>query len=318
MSWLVGAASPPAADGRDIVDPAEAWESPVPRSTVVRSASESRTGRLVAPTSDSDLPAGVLRALRFACGSLPLDRVLMMAASSRPIDHSSRRWVTARRQILGFGERAAGLWVEGRGRDPAIVVRIDRIGAIEDLMVLSFRRLSIRAADVRLSLRYAPEFRPLLVPPLSWLRRKITGDARGEVPWLGARTAGTGLIPEAWQSIADLVSHDAGPQGAAMVFGLAPSRGDHRDDRGALVAISAAELIVLAQSDPADAGPGSAPQLVLLPRRTLQAVRDEGDRLVLRSAGVERTLRLGPSLTAAAADMIQCAGPAVPAVTASR
>ena len=103
-----------------------------------------------------------------------------------------------------------------------------------------------------------------------------------------------------------------------MVFGLAPSRGDHRDDRGALVAISAAELIVLAQSDPADAGPGSAPQLVLLPRRTLQAVRDEGDRLVLRSAGVERTLRLGPSLTAAAADMIQCAGPAVPAVTASR
>lgn len=318
MSWLLGTASPPAADGRDIVDPAEPWESPVPRSTVVRSASDSRTGRLVSPTSDTDLPAGVLRALRFACGSLPLDRVLMMATSSRPIDHSSRRWVTARRQILGFGERAAGLWVEGRGRDPAVVVRMDRIGAIEDLAVLSFRRLSIRAADARLSLRYAPESRSLLVPPLSWLRRKIDGDVRGEVPWLGARTAGTGMIPEAWQSIADLVSHEAGPQGAAMVFGLVPSRGDHRVDRGALVAITAAELIVLAQSDPADIGAGSSPQLVLLPRRALQAVRDEGDRLALRSAGVERILRLGPVLTAAAADMIQCAGPAVPAVVASR
>jgi len=185
-------------------------------------------------------------------------------------------------------------------------------------MVLSFRRLSIRTADARLSLRYAPESRSLLVPPLSWLRRKIAGDARGEVPWLGARTAGTDLIPEAWQSIADLVSHEAGPQGAAMLFGVVPSRGDHRADRGALVALTAAELIVLAQSDPADAGAGSAPQLVLLPRRTLQAVRDEGDRLALRSAGVERILRLGPALTAAAADMIQCAGPAVPAVVASR
>ena len=313
MSWLLGAASPPAADGRDVVDPAEAWESPVPRSTLVITTSDSPAGRLVGPACDTDVPPGVLRALRFACGSLPLERVLMMATSSRPIDHSSRRWVAARRQVLGFGERAAGLWVEGRGRDPAVVVRLERIGAVEDLTVLSFRRLSIRGADARLSLRYAPESRPLLGPPLAWLRRKIAGDARGEVPWVGVRVAGTGPIPDAWQSIADAVSHEAGVAGAAMVFGVVPSREDRRADRGAIVAITATELVVLAQPDPAAAGAWSSPQLILMPRRTLQGVRDEGGRLALRSAGVDRILRLGPSLTAAAADMIQCAGPAVSA-----
>jgi hypothetical protein len=312
VSWLVSGAAAPDAErgGREIIDPAEAWEAPVPRSAVSRFEPGAYVARLVAPTADTDVPPGVLRSLRFACGSLPLERTLVLPPSTRPIDRGCRRYVAGRRQVLGFGERGTGLWVEGRGRDPVAVVPLDRIGAIEDLTVLCYRRLSVRAADVRLSVRYAPGARALLGTPLAWLRRRLEGDARGEVPWLGVRPVGTEDVPEAWRAIADVVADEGGQNGAAMVFGLTPSRTDDGTGRGVLIAVTTTELIVLAQADGAAEAASAWPQLLVLPRRTLQQARQDGDRLVLRSAGVDRILRLGPWLTAAAVELIDCAGPA--------
>ncbi|HXQ95317.1 MAG TPA: hypothetical protein VN800_00195 [Candidatus Acidoferrales bacterium] len=312
MSRLLRGASTPDADrgGREIVDPAEAWESPVPGSTVSRVPPSARMAGFLAPTSDADLPAGVLRTLRFVCGSLPVDRCLVLPASTRPIDRSCRRYVTGDRQVLGFGERATGLWVDGRGRDPVAVVQVDRIGAIEDLAVLSYRRLSVRAADVRLSVRYAAHSRPLLAAPLAWLRRRIEGEARGEVPWLGLRTVGTGAVPEEWRAVADDVARVGGEPGVAMLFGLVPERLGEGRARGVLVAVTSAELVVLAESDGTTIRTGAWPQALVVPRRTLQQAREGGDRLLLRSAGVDRVLRLGPQLAAAAVELIDCAGPA--------
>ncbi len=316
MSWLLSGPSAPDADrgGREIVDPAETWESPVPRTTVSRGRPYARIAGFLAPTCDADLPAGVLRTLRFACGSLPLDRSLVLPASTRPIDRSCRRYVTGRRQVLGFGERATGLWVEGRGRDPVAEVPVERIGAIEDVAVLCYRRLSVRTADVRLSVRYAADSRALLATPLAWLRRRIEGDARGEVPWLGVRTVGTRTVPGEWHTVAEEVSLEGGERGVAMLFGLVPARLGNSRGRGALLAITAAELIVLAESEGVTAPTGAWPQTLVVPRRTLQQARQDGDRLLLRSAGVDRILRLGPQLTAAAVELIESAGPARQAI----
>ena len=127
---------------------------------------------------------------------------------------------------------------------------------------------------------------------------------------LGLRTVGTGAVPEEWRAVADDVAQVGGDAGVAMLFGLVPAHlGDGRG-RGVLVAMSSAELIVLAESDGAVAPTGGGPQALVVPRRTLQQAREGGDRLLLRSAGVDRVLRLGPRLAAAAAELIDCAGPA--------
>ncbi len=311
MSWLLGTGAPDADAGRrEVVDAAESWETPVALSAEQRLDPLARIGRFVPPTSDADLPPGVQRTLRFTCGSLPLDRTLLIPRSSRPIDRSCRRHVTTRLQVLGFGERGSGLWVEGRGRDPVAIVPIDRIAVIEDVSVLCYRRLSIRAADARLSVRYAPDAHPHLAGPIAWLRRRISGDVRGAVPWQGLHAIGETTIPDAWRAIAGLVTAEAGKSGASLLFGRVPSC-DGGSPRGALVALTATELIVLAEPNGASAAV-LTPQALVMPRRLLQSASAEDDRLVTRSGGVERGVRLGSRLTAAAAELIDCAGPAVP------
>ena len=105
---------PPGRDARrsaasaahEIVDPAEPWETPLPRAAAARLDPQAEAARPTRPSSEADLPPGVLRVLRFTCGSLPLERTLLFPPAVRPIDRSCRRFVTTPRQVLGLGERA--------------------------------------------------------------------------------------------------------------------------------------------------------------------------------------------------------------------
>ena len=294
--------------GREIVDPAEAWEVTVPSSAVSRIDPAGEGARLSRPASEVELPAGVLRILRFTCGSLPLERTLLLAPSARPIDRTCRRYVATPVQVLGFGERAAGLWVDWRKRDPAVVIPVDRIGSLEEVRVLRYRRLSVRAADARLSIRYRAEGRDLLDPPLRWLRRKTGRGARGEVPPAGLRTVGGIEVPAQWQALANDVVTDAGEGGAAMVFGAVPPTSDAQPARSVLVAITASELVVMADAEGGACGPAASPELLAVPRHALREVTADDDRLVIRSAGVDRALRIGARLATAAAELVACAG----------
>ncbi len=308
VSWLLGSSASDMDGGRrEIVDAAESWEQPVARASVSRHDPTAAIGRFVHPTSDADLPPGVQRTLRFTCGSLPLDRTLTVPPSARPIDRSCLRYVASRVQVLGFGERGTGLWVEGRGKDPVAIVHTDRIAVVEDVSVLCYRRLSVRAADARLSVRYVPDAHGSLSGPILWLRHRIRGDVRGDLPWQGLRPVGSARVPDAWHGVADAVVDEAGKAGAAMLFGLAPATADGFP-RGALVALTASELIVLAEPDDPPAG-AAWPQLLVMPRRLLQSARPDDDRLVLRAGGVDRSIRLGKCFSEAAAELVECAGP---------
>ncbi len=308
VSWLLGSGGTDVDGGRrEIVDAAEGWEQPVARAAVSRQDPTAHIGRFVLPASDADLPPGVQRTLRFTCGSLPLDRTLMIPSSARPIDRSCLRYVASRVQVLGFGERGTGLWVEARGKDPVAIVPTDRIAVIEDVSVLCYRRLSIRAADARLSVRYVPDAHASLGGPIAWLRHRIRGDARGDLPWQGLRPVGSARVPETWRGVAEAVADESGRSGAAMLFGLAPSAGDGFP-RGALVALTPGELIVLAEPDDPPVA-AAWPQLLVMPRRLLQSAHPDDDRLVLRAGGVDRSIRLGNRFSAAAAELIECAGP---------
>lgn len=316
---------PPGRDARrsaasaahEIVDPAEPWETPLPRAAAARLDPQAEAARPTRPSSEADLPPGVLRVLRFTCGSLPLERTLLFPPAVRPIDRSCRRFVTTPRQVLGLGERAAGLWVEWHMRDPAVVVPLERIGAIEDIRLLRYRRFSVRAADARLSVRYASGSRSAVGPPVAWLRRRIAGELRGEVPSPGLRSVGTGAVPAVWRAAAEAIMRQAGEGGAVALYGVAPPTGPDERPRGALVALTAEELIVLAES--ADACPTpDMPDLLAVPRRTLQLVRPMDDRLLVRSSGVERALRTGAELASAAAELVAEAGGVGPAARARR
>ena len=295
--------------GREIVDPAEPWEVPIPSSAVSRIDPSGEGARLSRPASDADLPAGVLRLLRFTCGSLPLERTLLLAPSARPIDRTCRRFVAMPVQVLGFGERAAGLWADWRKRDPAVVIPVDRIGSVEEVHVLRYWRFSIRAADARLAIRYRSDGRDLLDLPLWWLRRKVGGGTRGEVPPAGLRAVGDAEVPDRWRATAGEVAAEAGEDGAAMVFGTVRSASGVHPERGVLVVITASELVVMADPEAAACGPAASPELLAVPRHTLRGVAADGDRLVIRSAGVDRALWIGAGFAAAASELVACAGP---------
>ena len=294
--------------GREIVDPAEPWEVPIPSSAVSRIDLAGEGARMSRPGSEADLPPGVLRIMRFTCGSLPLERTLVLAPSARPIDRTCRRYVATPVQVLGFGERATGLWVDWRKRDPAVVIPVDRIGSVEDVGILRYRRLSVRAADARLSIRYRAEGRDLLDPPLWWLRRKIGRGVHGEVPVGGMRAVGNAEVPASWQAVAGDVVADAGEGGAAMVFGVVSPAGEAPAVRGVLVAITSSELLVMADPEGGTCDPAARPVLLAVPRHALQEVTADGERLMIRSAGVDRVLCIGAELSAAAAELVSCAG----------
>ncbi len=300
----------------EIVDPAEDWETPVPSSVAGRLDPEGRGPRLVQATSEADLPPGVLRLLRYACGPLPLERTFLLAASARPVDRSCRRFVSTPVQVLGFGERATGLWVDRGRRDPAAIVPVARIGAIEDLAVLRCRRLSVRAADVRLSVRYSSETGSLLLGALRWLRRRAAGDAQGPVPPVGQCAVGADRIPGPWQQLIETLARDAPPGGIATLFGRAPDVVGDGVARGALVGLTSTELLVLVGPDATEAAEVAGPDVLAMvdrlavPRHALQTVTAAGERLVIRAAGVERQVAIGATLARAAAELLETAGPA--------
>ena len=296
--------------GREIVDPAEPWEVPIPSSAVSRIDPSGEGARMSRPTSDDELPPGVLRILRFTCGSLPLERTLLLAPSARPIDRTCRRYVATPVQVLAFGERATGLWVDWRRRDPAVVIPVERIGSVEDIRILRYRRLSVRAADARLSIRYRAEGRELLDPPLWWLRKKIGRGVRGEVPAAGLRVVGDVEVPTWWQAAARGVVADAGEEGAAMVFGAVAAARSAHPARAVLIAVTSSELLVMADPEGGACDPAASPAMLAVPRHALQEVTADGDRLVIRSAGVDRVLSIGAGLATAAAELASCAGPA--------
>ena len=309
---------------REVVDPAEDWEIPVPSSVAARLDPEGRGPRLSRAASEADLPPGVLRLLRYACGPLPLERTFLLAPSARPVDRSCRRFVSTPVQVLGFGERATGLWVDRGRREPAAIVPVARIGAIEELAVLRCRRLSVRAADVRLSVRYSTETGGVLAGALRWLRRRAAGDAQGDVPAVRCCAVGADRIPGAWRQLIELLAGDAGPGGIAALFGLAPDVVGDGVVRGALVVLSATELLIMIGPDATEAPDLAGPDVLAMvdrlavPRHALQSVTATDDRLVVRASGVERYLSIGATLAQAAAELVETAGPTHRPLTVSR
>lgn len=302
---------------RQVIDPAERWESPIPSAAALRVDPAARAARLALPACESDLPPGMLRAMRYACGSLPLERVLLLIPGVRPIDRSCRRFVAVPPQLLGFGERAVGLWVEWRTRDPAATVPVDRVGAVEDIHVLHYRRLALRTATARLAIRYDEETAHLLTPILRWFRRKLAGEIGAGAPPADSVPAVPADLPPEWRAVADALQAESLPGGLAILHGTAPADPGGLPAQRVLIALTPTELLVLAGPVGPGQGAPAAPDRLAIPRRALQTIEARQDRLVIRAAGVERILRVGAALAGEARDLLEGAGQrAMPASTA--
>ncbi|MGC8634093.1 MAG: hypothetical protein ACP5VP_05440 [Candidatus Limnocylindrales bacterium] len=299
---------------RQVVDPAERWESPVSSAAALRVDPAGKAARLSLPSCESALPPGMLRAMRYACGSLPLERVLLLTPGVRPIDRLCRRFVAVPPQLLGFGERAMGLWVEWRAGDPAVTVSLDRVGAVEDVHVLQYRRLAVRTATARLAIRYDEETGQLLEPLLRWFRRRLAGETPAATPAATSVAAVPADLPPDWRAVAEAVLAEAAPGRVAILHGSAPADPGGLPALRVLIALTPTELLVLAGPlGPAQDGP-AAPDRLVIPRRALQTIETRQDRLMIRAAGVERVLRVGAALAGEARDLLERGGPqAMPA-----
>lgn len=153
------------------------------------------------PTSRDDVPPAAWTQLEAACGSLALERLLVIPGTGK------RTWIGGRLAmrtcVVAFGMKGVGQWTEDDDAGVVEVVPVEDLLAIDDRVILLHGRLVLIGKTRRLAIPYNTVARPQLRESILWLRRRIAGPAfatRSSFVWIGAKSVERpqGKLPYKW------------------------------------------------------------------------------------------------------------------------
>lgn len=276
--------------GSDVAeDPAEPWEIPI--SNVEQS--EVDLIPLAAPGNPSgyrQVPPWAKAALEWACGPLSTDRYFVVPMAGRmPRD---KEWVMTPTSVVGFGDKAVGLWIDHGPNGILGWVSVDEMTAIEDRSVLLSCRLRLMTPDVELTVRYGAAGRDDLSTNLARLRASLSSPARPGDPtflWLapGSVRGDSSALPLKWRNVLESprIRPDAsGP--VAVAVGDVASEPAKRPPSG-LAQLTPGELVIASEPSELLGELHYGVDLLAVPRGRLRSLRWDGQRLLI-AVGLER------------------------------
>ncbi|MFF7639848.1 hypothetical protein [Streptomyces canus] len=228
-------------------------------------------------------------------GSADLKNLLVIPSQTRPARPGrSRLQVLTPPSVLGFGPGGVALWVGAPDRPGVqVVICSGQVAAIETVHILLYARLTVLAADARLSVRYNAVAERELQPLVLALRRRVAAAER-ELPPAPAALA---ALPYKWRRLlaSDAVRLETGEQVAAVAGPLPVPR--RAEPAYGAVVLTARELVTLA--DPVSverAGGRYGVDTHYIPRDRIETVRADGQGLGVRACGTDIALPLGEDL----------------------
>ena len=275
-------------------DPAESWELP---STETAEGSFARGSCDVFPFSPrrtEDVADGALKALNEICGIEELRQVFVIPWAVRTTGQGDQK-VISPGSVLCIGTRAIALWTEEPEPGVKIAIPLERLSAIEDVVILLYSRLTFLSPACHLTIRYNTLARFALEPALLELRGRLAGSPQ-PLPIEEAKPD----LPIKWECLlrSPLVRfHEGAP--VTFRFATAPGKSRHERERGQLIAVNAHELVFMC--DPPESSHTYGENSFIIPRPRITRVRDRQKYLEVASNGARFSLSMAPELREAAA-----------------
>jgi hypothetical protein len=276
-------------------DPAERWELECQEPAPTASPRGAYDVFPYTPRRADDVPRDALEALRNQCSVEGLERLLVVPRAVRYTGRGDHR-VISPRSFLGIGTQAVGLWTEEPVRGIKVLIPVDRLGAIEDVTILLYGRLSFVSFAERLTIRYNTLARPGLWPALLSLRQTL---ATAPLP-LPQDDAPRAQLPIKWERV--LGSPMARfHEGAPLLYRFAVERRRTAEDvdRGQMLVVNPHELVYIC--DPPAASHNYGEDSVVIPRARITRVRVQEKHLEIACNGARLSLDMTPELREAAA-----------------
>jgi hypothetical protein len=249
---------------------------------------QERTPMPLRPISRAEVPAAAWSALEQACGSLSLERLLVIPGTGK------RAWIGGQlamhTRVVAFGSDAVGHWTEDGGAGSVERMPVGELLAIDDRVVLLLGRLSLIGKNGQMAVRYNAVARPLIRESIVWLRRRIAGSAfptRPSFVWIGADgdDRSDRQLPHKWEYI--LNGRDdlrIDPPADEMVAAGDVVEGKlFRDGPVTGIAVLGPRELLIAAEPPTDAStPRYGVDLTAVPRDHLRDVGWSGGNLRIR------------------------------------
>jgi hypothetical protein len=279
------------------IDPREPWELEVDEHTARAQAPSGLRGFPYRPRRAEDVPEGALAELKAAVRAGDIQDLLVVPCQARPA-HGGRsgRQLLTPVTVLGAGPGGVALWVGAPARPGVrVVVPAEQVAAVETMHILLYARLTILAADARLSLRYNAVAAHDVQPLIRALRHRIARTSRGALPRNRVPAA---ELPYKWRRLlaSDAVRLEGG-EPVVVVAGSLPVPRRAEPAYGA-VALTARELIVLVDPVHAERGGGRyGVDAHHIPRSRIEDLCADGPLLRVRSCGADLQLPLGEEVS---------------------
>jgi hypothetical protein len=295
-----------------VYDPAEPWEGPGDEADLRAYTARRLASYAHRPRSPQDVPVGALEALTDVLGHLAGDDLVILPRTPRVVGGRGM-WVVTPASVLGVGDRAMALWVDGRGAGVVAVIAFDEIAAIVDRTILLLGRLEVIGAGRSIVVRYNTVGRHLVRNALAEARRSFWPPA---VPPTAAGVRPEQL-PHKWKAL--LHSSDILPHGPDGLLVAAGALGDPRAPRNGVAALSSTELLIATEPTLAGESGHYGVDLVVLPRPRLRALTTAQSMVIatvdVAGQPVQVPIEVSPSL-AVAVEATLVPAVAVPAVAA--
>ena len=247
------------------------------------------------PSRAAELPPGAGEELGERCAVEGLRNLFMMPWAVRSTGRGDQK-VTTPESVLAVGTRGIGLWTAKPQPGVKAFIPLDRLSAVEDVLVLLYGRLSFVSRTDILTIRYNALGRAGLRRSLLELRERLAGQPL-PLPFGGAPGP---ELPLKWRRLLrDPIIRLRESAPVSYHFAVRPpgSRGDI--ERGQLLVLNPYELVYMC--DPPDASHTYGEDSFVVPRSRITRVRALQRYLEVASSGSRLTLPMEPPLREAAA-----------------
>jgi len=239
------------------------------------------------PSRLQEVPAPALAALEAVCGSLQVDHLYVIPATTRPTRPGESVLTPAR--VLGFGETTVAMWVDDESGGHVQSAPIDRLIAIDDREILLYGRLRLLATDTVLTVRYSTVSREELQENLCVLRRGMASERmaiESGFLWLepGDRRRPQAELPHKWRVVLDYPWVRAEPAEPALIAAGDVGRAGSSKMRSptGIAVLDSTELVIATEPSRHVDTPRYGVDLLAVPRARLKSLSWDGKSLLVR------------------------------------
>lgn len=269
-------------EARPRPDAIEEWEFPLPRDLARRSGGEPSVHYLsLTPAASDDSFLASLAQLGITRAGVRLHHVLLIAEMTRSTGPDTSMLACVPSQVLAVVDGLVVLWIDLEGIRTAVPV--NAVSAIVDENLGDHRRLTIRAADRRLVVRYRSSGVAQVHDFLTALRRHLHGQ-----DLLGTGTPEKRLAHARWRRVLASVSL---PGALCTIATGRNGPGWPHVRRHHLVGVTPHEVLVATAVTPPFGR--SHLDVTYLPRNRIRRVRCRGGTLDVEVDDATYTFRMG-------------------------